>query len=185
MAWLCIWDIVLLEDPATFHALTDGIFLPRISPQMAPFILSLRQISCTAPFEEKAAQSMMFPPPCLTVGMVCSYHATLHYSLPNMVYNKELLLVSFDYIIFYQSSSGSSTWFLVNFRWSWTCSTLSGGTFGTTLCVTKSNLCYCDSNSNSLKVVDLLHSVVRGFSLTIFKINCIPPGENLHDCWGR
>ncbi len=36
---------------------------------MAPFILSFTQISRPGPFAEKQPQSMMFPPPCFTVGM--------------------------------------------------------------------------------------------------------------------
>ncbi len=37
---------------------------------MAPFILSFTQISRPGPFAEKQPQSMMFPPPCFTLGMV-------------------------------------------------------------------------------------------------------------------
>uniref|UniRef100_A0A8C7DCC2 Adducin 2 (beta) n=1 Tax=Oncorhynchus kisutch TaxID=8019 RepID=A0A8C7DCC2_ONCKI len=37
---------------------------------MVPFILSFTRISRPGPFAEKQPQSMMFPPPCFTVGMV-------------------------------------------------------------------------------------------------------------------
>ncbi|CDQ79586.1 unnamed protein product [Oncorhynchus mykiss] len=37
---------------------------------MAPFILSLTRIRRPGPFAEKQPQSMMYPPPCFTVGMV-------------------------------------------------------------------------------------------------------------------
>ncbi len=45
-------------------------FSLNISRYMAPFILSFKQISRPGPFAEKQPQSMMFPPPCFTVGMV-------------------------------------------------------------------------------------------------------------------
>ncbi len=54
-----------------FNALSDGRrFSLKISRYMAPFILSFTQISRPGPFAEKQPQSMMFPPPCFTVGMV-------------------------------------------------------------------------------------------------------------------
>ncbi len=54
-----------------FNALADGRrFTLKISRYMAPFILSFTQISRPGPFAEKQPQSMMFPPPCFTVGMV-------------------------------------------------------------------------------------------------------------------
>ncbi len=54
-----------------FNALADGRrFSLKISRYMAPFILSFTQISRPGPFAEKQPQSMMFPPPCFTVGMV-------------------------------------------------------------------------------------------------------------------
>ncbi len=54
-----------------FNALADGRrFSLKISRYMAPLILSFTQISRPGPFAEKQPQSMMFPPPCFTVGMV-------------------------------------------------------------------------------------------------------------------
>ncbi len=54
-----------------FNALADGRrFSLKISWYMAPFIISFTQISRPGPFAEKQPQSMMFPPPCFTVGMV-------------------------------------------------------------------------------------------------------------------
>ncbi len=54
-----------------FNALADGRRVSlKISRYMAPFILSFTQISRPGPFAEKQPQSMMFPPPCFTVGMV-------------------------------------------------------------------------------------------------------------------
>ncbi len=65
--------IVMLKDQPRFifNALADGRrFSLKISRYMAPFILSFTQISRPGPFAEKQPQSMMFPPPCFTVGMV-------------------------------------------------------------------------------------------------------------------
>ncbi len=54
-----------------FNALADGRrFSLKISRYMDPFFLSFTQISRPGPFAEKQPQSMMFPPPCFTVGMV-------------------------------------------------------------------------------------------------------------------
>lgn len=73
--------IVLLEDPA--DALTDGrrffFFFPKISPLMAPFILTLIQISRSVLFAEKQPQIRIFPLP-ITVGFVFSSI----FSPPNM-----------------------------------------------------------------------------------------------------
>ncbi len=54
-----------------FNALTEGRrLLPKISRYMAPSILPSIRCSRPVPFAEKHPQSMMFPPPCFTVGMV-------------------------------------------------------------------------------------------------------------------
>ena len=54
-----------------FSALTEGRRLsPKISRYMAPFILPSIRWSRPVPFAEKHPQSIRFPPPCFTVGMV-------------------------------------------------------------------------------------------------------------------
>ena len=54
-----------------FNALTEGRrLLPKISRYMAPSILPSLRCSRPVPFAEKHPQSMMYPPPCFTVGMV-------------------------------------------------------------------------------------------------------------------
>ncbi len=89
-----------------------------------PFILSFTQISRPGPFAEKQPQSMMFPPPCFTVGMVFFLLQTRQVEfLP-----KSSILVSSDHMTFSQSSSGSSKCSLANFRRAWTCTGLSRGT---------------------------------------------------------
>uniref|UniRef100_A0A672QY05 Tubby-related protein 3-like n=1 Tax=Sinocyclocheilus grahami TaxID=75366 RepID=A0A672QY05_SINGR len=98
---------------------------------MAPFILSFTQISRPGPFAEKQPQSMMFPPPCFTVGMVffgCNSAFFLLQTRQVEFLPKSYILVSSDHMTFSQSSSGSSKCSLANFRRAWTCTGLSRGT---------------------------------------------------------
>ncbi len=115
-----------------FNALADGRrFSLKISRYMAPFILSFTQISRPGPFAEKQPQSMMFPPPCFTVGMVffgCNSAFFLLQTRQVEFLPKSSILVSSDHMTFSQSSSGSSKCSLANFRWAWTCTGLSRGT---------------------------------------------------------
>ncbi len=117
-----------------FNALADGRrFSLKISRYMAPFILSFTQISRPGPFAEKQPQSMMFPPPCFTVGMVffgcnSASNGCNSVSPPNTtswVFTKKFY---FGFMTFSQSSSGSSKCSLANFRRAWTCTGLSRGT---------------------------------------------------------
>ncbi len=108
-----------------FNALADGRrFSLKISRYMAPFILSFTQISRPGPFAEKQPQSMMFPPPCFTVGMVffgCNSAFFLLQTRQVEFLPKSYILVSSDHMTFSQSSSGSSKCSLANFRRAWTC----------------------------------------------------------------
>ncbi len=115
-----------------FNALADGKrFSLKISRYMAPFVLSFTQISRPGPFAEKQSQSMMFPPPCFTVGMVffgCNSAFFLLKTRQVEFLPKSYILVSSDHMTFSQSSSGSSKCSLANFRRAWTCTGLSRGT---------------------------------------------------------
>ncbi len=115
-----------------FNALADGrSFSLKISRYMAPFILSFTQISRPGPFTEKQPQSMKFPPPCFTVGMVffgCNSAFFLLQTRQVEFLPKSSILVSSDHMTFSQSSSGSSKCSLANFRRAWTCTGLSRGT---------------------------------------------------------
>ncbi len=98
---------------------------------MAPFILSFTQISRPGPFAEKQPQSMMFPPPCFTVGMVffgCNSAFFLLQTRQVEFLPKSYILVSSDHMTFSQFSSGSSKCSLTNFRRAWACTGLSRGT---------------------------------------------------------
>ncbi len=63
------WVIVMLEYPSMTHFQCPG-WLQCPGPDMAPSIVPLMWCSCPVPLAEKHPQSIMFPPPCLTVGMV-------------------------------------------------------------------------------------------------------------------
>uniref|UniRef100_A0A4W5MLZ5 Protein kinase domain-containing protein n=1 Tax=Hucho hucho TaxID=62062 RepID=A0A4W5MLZ5_9TELE len=94
-------------------------FSLKISRYMAPFILSFTRISRPGPFAEKQPQSMMFPPPCFTVGMVffgCNSAFFVLQTRRVEFLPKSSILVSSDHMTFSQSSSGSSKCSLANFR---------------------------------------------------------------------
>ncbi len=83
------------------------------------------------PLQKKQPQSMMFPPPCFTVGMVffgCNSAFFLLQTRQVEFLPKSSILVSSDYMTFSQSSSGSSKCSLASFRRAWTCTGLSRGT---------------------------------------------------------
>ncbi len=136
-----------------FNALADGRrFSLKISWYMAPFILSFTQISRPGPFAEKQPQSMMFPPPCFTVGMVffgCNSAFFLLQTRQVEFLPKSYILVSSDHMTFSQSSSGSSKCSLANFRRAYMYWLKQGDTSGTAgfeslaaQCVTDGSLCY-------------------------------------------
>ncbi len=96
--------IVMLKDPATFYLQCPcWWFSLKISRYMAPFILSFTQISRPGPFAEKQPQSMMFPPPCFTVGMVffgCNSAFFLLQTRQVEFLPKSSILVSSDHMTF-------------------------------------------------------------------------------------
>ncbi|CAB1349969.1 unnamed protein product [Coregonus sp. 'balchen'] len=155
---------------------------------MAPFILSFTRISRPGPFAEKHPQSMMFPPPCFTVGMVffgCNSAFFVLQTRRVEFLPKSSILVSSDHMTFSQSSSGSSKCTLANFRRAWTCTGLSRGT-----CLALQDLspwrrsvllmvgfvtlvpALCRSFTRSPRVV-------LGFLLTVLVIILTPRGEIL------
>ncbi len=98
--------------------------LAKILRYMAPSILPSIRCSRPVPFgcAEKHTQSMMFPPPCFTVGMVFLglYSSFLQTRRVDFI-PKSNILVSSDHMTFSHASSGSSRWSLANFRRAWTC----------------------------------------------------------------
>ena len=120
------------HPPPIFSALTEGRRLsPKISRYMALFILPLIRWSRPVPLAEKHPQSIRFPPPCFTVGMVFLglYSAFLFLQTRQVeLMPNRSILVSSDHITFFQASSWSSRCSLANFRWACTCAFFSRGT---------------------------------------------------------
>ncbi len=98
--------------------LTEGRrLLAKILQYMAPSILPSIGCSRSVPFAEKHPQSMMFPPPCFTVGMVFLGLYSSFYLLQTRRVEfipKSYILVSSDHMTFPHASSGSSRWSLTN-----------------------------------------------------------------------
>ena len=95
-----------------FSALNDGRRLsPKISRYMAPFTLPSIRWRRPVHLAEKHPQSIRFPPPCLTVGMVFLglYSAFLFLQTRQVkLMPNSSILVSSDHITFSQASSRSS-----------------------------------------------------------------------------
>ncbi len=146
-----------------FNALTEGRrLLAKISQYMAPSILPSIRCSRHVPFAEKHPQSMMFPPPCCTVGMM---FLGLYSSFFLQTWRVEFLpkcsiLVSSDHMTFSHASSGSSRWSLANFRRAWTCAGLRRRTLS--CCLLTKLFAYCPVVHPSLvQVYSFVPSVLR------------------------
>ncbi len=70
----CVWDHCHAERPShvssSMPLLMEGGFHSKSHDTWPHSFLSFTQISRPGPFAEKQPQSMMFPPPCFTVGIV-------------------------------------------------------------------------------------------------------------------
>ncbi len=149
----CVFGvIVMLKDPATTH------LFAKISRYMAPSILPSIRCCRPIPFAEKHPQSMVFPPPCFTVGvMFLGLYSSFFFLQTRRVgfIPKSYILVSSDHMTFSHASSGSFRYF----RQAWTCAGLSRGTlralqdFNPWRCsVTNGNRWDC--GPSSLQVID-------------------------------
>src|SRR4029434_8277970 len=106
-------------------------FSPNIPRYMAPSIVPSMRLSRLVPLAEKQPQSIMFPPPCLMVGMVFlgSYSAFAPLQTRRVeLMPKSLIFVSYDHILLSQSSLESFKCPLANFRRPCTCAFLSRAT---------------------------------------------------------
>ncbi len=137
-----------------FNALADGRrFSLKISRYMAPFILS--QISRPGPFAEKQPQSMMFPPPCFTVGMVffgCNSAFFLLQTQQVEFLPKSYILVSSDILpILFWIIQMLSSKLQTGLDMYWLKQGDTSGTAGfeslATQCVTDGSLCYFGPSS--------------------------------------
>ncbi len=127
--------IVMLKDPATFHLQCPcwwkEVFYSKSHDTWPHSFFPLHRSVVLVPLQKKQPQSMMFPPPCFTVGMVffgCNSAFFLLQTQQVEFLPKSSILVSSDHMTFSQSSSGSSKCSLANFRRAWTCTGLSRGT---------------------------------------------------------
>ena len=120
-----------IHNPFSVLSLREGGCRPKC-PGTWPHSSSPR--SCPVPLAEKHPQSIRFPPPCFTVGMVFLglYSAFLFLQTRRVkLMPNSSILVSSDHITFSQASSGSSGCSLANFSQTCTCAFFSRGTLRT------------------------------------------------------
>ncbi len=145
----------------------------------------LMRCSCPVPLAEKHPKTIMFPPPCLKVGMMFLGSQAAFLLLQthrDELMPKSWILVSSDHNTFTQFSSES----LANFRRACTCAFLSKGTL-------RALQDFSPSRRSVLPIVflvtmipDALRSltsssrVVLGWFLTVLMITETPRGEILH-----
>ncbi len=150
------------------------------SPQYGAVVLS--------PLQKSTPQSMMFPPPCFTVGMVFLglYSSFFLQTRREEFIPNSYILVSSDHISFSIASSGSSRWSLANFRQAWTCAGLSRGTlralqdFNPWRCSVLLMITVETVVPALFRSLTRSSRVVLGWSLTFLKIIDTPRGEILH-----
>ncbi len=173
-----------------FNALTEGRrLLAKISRYMAPSIFPSIRCNRPVPFAEKHPQSMMFPPPCFTVGMVfLGLYSSFFFLETRRVefIPKSYILVSSDHMTFSHASSGSCRWSLANFRRAWTCAGLSRGTLRTLQDFNPWRCSVLLMVTVETMIPALFRSLTRSsrvvldWSLTFLRIIDIPRGKILH-----
>ena len=99
-------------------------FSLKISLYLDSSIFPSTWCSRSIPLEEKQPQSIMFPPPCLMIGMVF-LGSKWTFFLPNTASGVDAKKLNST---FSQTSSESSRCSFTNFRWACTCTFLSRGT---------------------------------------------------------
>ncbi len=149
--------IVMLKTQVMFHLqcplLMEGGFHSKSHDTWPHSFFPLHRSVVLVPLQENQPQSMMFPPPCFTVGMVffgCNSAFFLLQTRQVEFLPKSSILVSSDHMTFSQSSSGSSKCSLANFRRGldmyWLKQGDTSGTAGfeslAAQCVTDGSLCY-------------------------------------------
>ena len=152
---------------------------------MAPFILLSIRRSRPVPLAEKHPQSIMFPPPCFTVGLgLYSAFLFLQTRRVELMPNSSIL-VSSDHITFSQASSESSRCSLANFRQACTCAFFNRGTmhrqqdFNPSRCSVLLMVLFVTVVPTAFRSSTSSSCVVLGWSLTFLIIIDIPRGEIL------
>ncbi len=186
MLLLCVWCHCHAgrpsHDPSSVLLLREGGCWPKSRETWVPSI----RCSCPVPFAEKHPQSMMFPPPCFTVGMVFLGLYSSFFFIQTQFIPKSYILVSSDHMTFSHASSGSSRWSLANFRRAWTCAGLSRGTLHVLQDFNPWRCSVLLMVTVEIVVPALFRSLTRssrvvlGWSLTFFRIIDTPRGEILH-----
>ncbi len=179
----CVFGvIVMLEDPATTHLQCSYWGKEVVGQNLAihgPIHPPLNTVQSSCRLCRKAPQSMMFPPPCFTVGMV--FLGLYLDFIP-----KSYILVSSDHMTFSHASSGSSRWSLANFRRAWTCAGLSRGTlralqgFNPWRCSVLVMVTVETVVPTLFRSLTRSSRVVLGWSLTFLRIIDTPWGEISH-----
>ncbi len=134
----CVWDHCHAERPrhvsSSMPLLMEGGFHSKSHDTWPHSFFPLHRSVVLVPLQKNSPQSMTFPPPCFTVGMVffgCNSAFFLLQTRQVEFLPKSSILVSSDHMTFSQSSSGSSNCSLANFRRAWTYWLKQGDTSGT------------------------------------------------------
>ena len=183
------WFIVMLEDSSMTHFQCSH-WGKEIVCQNFPAHGSIHPPLDTvkSSLAEKHPQSIRFPPPCFTVGMVFLglYSAFLFLQTRRVeLMPNSSILVSSDHITFSQASSGSSRCSLANFRWACTCAFFSRGTlraqqdFNPSRCSVLLMVLFVTVVPTAFRSLTSSYCVVLGWSLTFLIIIDIPRGEIL------
>ncbi len=195
----CVFEvIVMLEDPATTHLQCSYWGKEVVGQNLmihGPIHPPLNTVQSSCPLCRKAPPKHDVSTPMLhgwdgVLGIVL---ILLPPNTASGVYTKCSILVSSDHMTFSQASSGSSTWSLANFRWAWTCASLSRGTLRALQDFNPWRCSVLLMVTVEPVVPALFRSLIRssrvvlGWSLTFLRIIDTPRGEILHGApiWGR
>ncbi len=132
----CVFGvIVMLEDPAMTHlqcsywgkeVVNQNLMIH--GPSILPSIQCSRPVPLASPKLDVSTPMLHGWDGVLGIVLI-----RLPPNTASEAYTKKLyyILVSSDHMSFSHASSGSSRWFLANFRWAWTCAGVSRGTLRT------------------------------------------------------
>ena len=174
------------HSPVLGGILGNVVFCWNMAATCSPYT-SIRW-SRPVPLVEKHPQSIRFPPPCFTVGMVFLglYSAFLFLQTRRVeLMPNSSILVSSDHITFSQASSGSSRCSLAHFRRACTCAFFSRGTlhvqqdFNPSRCSVFLMVLFVTVVPTAFRSLTISSCVVLGWSLTFLIIFDIPRGEIL------
>ncbi len=181
----------MLEDPATTHLQCPCWWKEVVAQNLTihgPIHPPLNTVQSSCPLCLKAPQSMMFPPPCVTVGMMfLGLYSSFFLQTRRVEFIPiSYILVSSDHMTFSHASSGSSRWSLANLSLAWTCAGLSRGTLRALQDFNPWRCSVLLMITIETVVPALFRSLIRssrvvlGWSLTLLRIIDTPRGGILH-----